>query len=190
MSHTTPGGRPAGRVASQSSPHPLATLRGDMAETWVATDDVAGNSLPSVCLRTGTETDERARLRGLVLPPWAPVGAVLAVLPLVVISATGQEPVQGAVPLRHPAAYRQRQLALVRNAALAIGVVALALQVVIPQVILLAIGVIGLLIAVVWTVLLASVAIGGQLDDTGDWVQLRGAHPAFAAASDAVYEEE
>ena len=161
-----------------------------MAETWIATDDLVGNSLPNLCVRTGAETDERVRLRGLALPPWAPVGAVLAAVPLVVVSASGQEPATGPVPMRAPAAYRQRQLALVRNVALAVAVVALVLQVVFSQVVLLVLGLLALLVAVVWTILLASVAIGGQLDQTGDWVQLRGVHPAFTAASDAVYEEE
>lgn len=156
----------------------------------MATDDVAGGSLADVCMRTGTETEERARVRGVVMPTWAPIGAVLAVLPLVLVSANGQAPVNGSIPLRAPAAYRQRQLALVRNIALGLGIVALALQVLFTNVILLAIGILGLVVAAIWTLLLASVAIGGQLDATGDWVQLHGAHPAFVATSDDVYAEE
>ena len=156
----------------------------------MATDDLAGNSLPSLCLRTGVETKERVRLRAMEVPPWVPAGAVLAVVPLVVVAGSGQDSAGGPVPLRAPAAYRQRQLALVRNVALAVGIVALALQAVLSQVLLLVLGILALVVAVVWTLLLASVAIGGQVDPTGDWVQLRGVHPSFTTASDAVYEGE
>lgn len=160
-----------------------------MARTWVATDDLVEGTLPNLCARTGRPTESYAATKYARSPSWAPVASVAGVVPFLLVGVAASGSIDAQVPL-HPAVERRlRRLVLVRNVAALVGIAALILWLVLDSTPLLWLGVVGLVVAVVWTAIGMGASVGGQIDETGDWVELRNVHRTFVAATDERYGE-
>lgn len=160
-----------------------------MARTWVATDDLVEGALPGVCARTGAATSSKMRLRFPRLPPWVPA-ALTEYLPPRLLGLLASGTVPGLVPLRPATRRRMERLALVRNLAALLAVVVLGVAFWLGEVLVLALAGLLALVAIVWTGIVVAVAIAGRVDASGDWVELRGVHDAFAQAINEKYEDE
>lgn len=156
-----------------------------MARTWVATDDLAEGTLPPVCARTGRPTDHTVRTAFAR----APVPVVPRVVPFALVRPLASATVEARVPLLREVDQRVRRLAAVRDGALAAAVVALVAAFVVGEVVVLWLAALCAVVAVVWTVVGVLTAIGGRMDDTGDWVELSNVSPSFAERSDERYAD-
>ena len=157
-----------------------------MPRTWVARTDVVEGKLPPVCVRSGQSTDHGRRI---AVQPGAARGAGLFAGLAGLGLSTGDR-LRGAVPMRPTASAQLSRLQQVRTWAAVAGAVLIVLGLVVELTVLTVLGVLALVVAVVWTMLALNLAVTGHLDDSGDWVELRGVHPGFVAAADQRYGEE
>lgn len=160
-----------------------------MARTWVATDDLVEGSLPGLCARTGRPTKTYVSTKYARSPSWAPVASVAGVVPFLLVGLVASGSIDAQVPL-HPAVQRRlRRLVQVRNVAALVAVAALILWIASDSPLLLWLALVGVVVAVVWTAIGIGASVGGQIDQTGDWVELRNVHRTFVAATDERYGE-
>jgi hypothetical protein len=114
---------------------------------------------------------------------------VAGVVPFLLVGLVASGSIDAQVPL-HPAVERRlRRLVQVRNIAALVTLAALILWIALDSTLLLWLGLVGLVVAVVWTAIGIGASVGGQIDETGDWVELRNVHRTFVAATDERYGE-
>jgi len=160
-----------------------------MARTWVATDDLVEKALPGLCARTGRPTESYATTKYARSPSWAPVASVAGVVPFLLVGLVASGSIDAQVPL-HPAVERRlRRLVQVRNVAALLALAALIVWIALDSTLLLWLALAGLVVAIIWTAIGMGASVGGQIDETGDWVELRNVHRTFVAATDERYGE-
>lgn len=160
-----------------------------MARTWVASDDLVDGTLPPVCARTGVPTEHRVSMPFAAAPAWAQA-LLRAGVPVVLLSPVSTDRVEGLVPLRRAEEKRLLRLLAVRNTAIAAAAVALALWAALDLLLLGVLALLAAVVVVVWTAVGVRTSVAGQLDGTGDWVELDGVHPRFVRQADARYAED
>lgn len=154
-----------------------------MARTWVATDDLAEGTLPPVCARTGRPTDHSVRCAFAR----APLAVVPRVIPFAVVRPLSSATVNARLPLLPAVDRRVRRLSAVRDGALAAAAVALVVAFIVGEVVVLMLAAVAAVVAVAWTVVGVFTAVGGRMDDTGDWVELSNVSSDFASHTDERY---
>lgn len=157
-----------------------------MARTWVATDDLTEGTLSPVCARTGRPTDHTVRCAFAR----APLPVVPRVVPFAIVRPLSSATVTARLPLLPAVDQRVRRLAAVRDGALAAAVVAFVVAFIVGEVVVLVLSAVAAVVAVAWTVVGVLTAVGGRMDDTGDWVELSNVSPDFAALSDERYADD
>jgi len=160
-----------------------------MARTWVASDDLVDGTLPLVCVRTGAPTEHRVSMPFAAAPGWAQT-LLHAGVPVVLLSPVTTDRVEGRVPMRRAEEKRLLRLLTVRNTAIALTAVLLALWVALDFLLLGVLALLSAVVVVVWTVVGVRTSVAGELDQTGDWVELSGVHPRFVREADARYADE
>ena len=161
-----------------------------MARTWVARTDLVEGTLPAVCVRSGQPTDHGRPVRVQAGSSSGPAALLVSLIPAELGLVVGPGAIKGAVPMRRSASQQLTRLGQVRTWSAALGAALIVLGLVLDLTLVTVLGALALVVAGIWAMLTLARTVTGHLDDSGDWVELRGVHPRFVAAADGRYAQE
>jgi hypothetical protein len=158
-----------------------------MARVNARVSDLEAGTLPLVCAKTGVPTDGWAKIRFSSAPAWTWILLLFGILPFLIAQYFATVRVEGIVPMSEIA---ERRVKVFNR--LFIGLVALGLAVIVvgfaldTEAAFILVG-LAILVAAIFTMLLAmpSVLPSGQV--IGEWVQLSFVHEIFVAELDRFY---
>lgn len=149
-----------------------------MADVWVRRDDLQASELPSLCVVTGEPTDRTVRFRFDSSPPWTWLLLFFGVFPFLVASFLATEKVEGRVPVMPRVVERYHRLRRRSFVLGGTGVALVAIAFVAVRELVWA-GLAAIACALVVGIVASRSFINGRPDDTGRWVRMTRAHPAF-----------